>query len=112
MHGGIVEELMPDKVGGTGPEQYEETTSPANPPQATAGPATVVAGMWYYLAPVVLIVAVLFFAILYWATRDDRRDDAVEPTTGISDDSTPGGRSADPKLDDTKDEQEFRGGNR
>ena len=102
---------MPDKLGGTAPEQYEETTSPANPPQATAGPATAVAGMWYYLAPVVLIVAVLFFAIFYWFDRDDRRDEAVEPTTGISE-STPGGGSADPKQDDTADEREFRGGNR
>jgi hypothetical protein len=107
-----LEELMPDKLGGTEPEQYEETTSPANPPQATAGPATVVAGMWYYLAPVVLIVAVLFFAIFYWATRDDPRDDTVEPTTGISDDSTPGGTNPDPKPDDTTDEREFKGGNR
>jgi len=41
--------------------------------------------MWYYLAPVVLIVAVLIFALFYWMNRDNARDDAIEPTTGISD---------------------------
>ena len=101
---------MPDKHGGTAPEQYEETATRANPPAATAGPATVVAGMWYYLAPVVLIVAVVLLAIFYWGDRDNTRDQQVAPTTGITDESTPGGGSADPRPDDTKDESEFRGG--
>ena len=101
---------MPDKHGGATPEQYEETVTPANPPGATAGAATVVAGMWYYLAPVVLIVAVVLMAIFYWGDRDDARDQEVVPTTGITDESTPGGGSADPTPDNTKDESEFRGG--
>jgi hypothetical protein len=101
---------MPDKHGGSTPEQYEETVTPANPPLATAGPATVVAGMWYYLAPVVLIVAVVLLAIFYWGDRDDIRDQETAPTTGITGDSTPGGGSADPRPDDTRDENELRGG--
>src|SRR5687768_18493341 len=80
---------MPDKHGGATPEQYEEPVAPTSPPQATAGPATVVAGMWYYLAPIVLIAAVILMAIFYWGDRDDASDDAVEPTTGISDETTP-----------------------
>jgi nitrogen fixation-related uncharacterized protein len=103
---------MPDKLEGAPPEPYKETVTPANPPQANAGPATVVAGMWYYLAPIALVAAVVLLALFYWANRDDRRDDAVEPTTGISDESKPGGGSADPKPDSTKEEGEFRGGNR
>ena len=101
---------MPDKHGGATPEQYEETVAPANPPQATAGPATVVAGMWYYLGPIALIVVVVLMALFYWGDRDDSRDDAVEPTTGISDEKTPGGGNPAPEPDSTKDESEFRGG--
>ena len=101
---------MPDKDGGSTPEQYEETTTPENPPQATVGPATVVAGMWYYLAPIVLIVAVVLIALFYWGDRDNPGDDAVEPTTGITDEQTPGGNNPDAKPDSTKDETEYRGG--
>jgi hypothetical protein len=100
---------MPDNHGGATPEQYEETVAPANPPQATAGPATVVAGMWYYLGPIALIVVVVLMALFYWG-RDDSRDDAVEPTTGISGEKTPGGGNPAPEPDSTKDESEFKGG--
>ena len=100
---------MSDNHGGATPEQYEETVAPANPPQATAGPATVVAGMWYYLGPIALIVVVALMALFYWG-RDDSRDDAVEPTTGISDETTPGGGNPAPEPDSTKDESESRGG--
>jgi nitrogen fixation-related uncharacterized protein len=68
--------------------------------------------MWYYLAPIVLIAAVVLLALFYWGDRNDARDDAVEPTTGILDEKTPGGGSPDPTPDSTKDESEFRGGRR
>jgi hypothetical protein len=100
---------MPDEHGAT-PEQYEETVAPSNPPRATVGPATVVAGMWYYLAPIVLIAAVILMALFYWGDREDSRDEAVEPTTGISDETTPGGGNPAPEPNSTKDESEFRGG--
>lgn len=100
---------MPDKSGGSTPEHYEETVRPANPPQATAGPATVVAGMWYYLAPIVLIVVVVLLAMFYWGDRDDPQD-AVEPTTGVSDQATPGGSNPDPVPNTPNDEREFKGG--
>ena len=101
---------MPDKQGGATPEQYEETVSPANPPEATAVPATVVAGMWYYLAPIVLIAAVVLMALFYWGDRDDQRDEDVVPTTGITDESTPGGGNPAPRPDNAQDETESRGG--
>ena len=101
---------MPDEHGDATPEQYEETVAPANPPQATAGPATVVAGMWYYLGPIALIVVVALMALFYWGDRDDARDDAVEPTTGLSDEKTPGGGNPAPEPDSTKNESEFKGG--
>jgi hypothetical protein len=101
---------MPDNLGGATPEQYEETVAPANSPRATAGPATVVAGMWYYLGPIVLIAAAVLMALFYWGDRDDARDNAVEPTTGISDEKTPGGGNPAPEPDSTKDEAESKGG--
>ena len=101
---------MPDTHGGATPEQYKDPGAPANPPQATAGAATVVAGMWYYLGPIALIVVVVLMALFYWGDRDDSRDNAVEPTTGISDEKTPGGGNPAPEPDSTKDESEFKGG--
>jgi hypothetical protein len=100
---------MPENYGGRRPEQYEDPVGPTNPPQAAAGPATVVAGMWYYLGPIGLIVVVVLMALFYWG-RDDSRDDAVEPTTGISDEKTPGGGNPAPEPDSTKDESESKGG--
>ena len=102
---------MPDKHGGSRPEQHEESVAPANPPQATAGAATVVAGMWYYLGPIVLIVAVVLLALFYRGNRDNPRDDSVEPTSGVSGESTPGGADPSPKPDNADEEREFRGGN-
>jgi len=101
---------MPDKQGGATPEQYEETVTPANPPQATAGAASLVAGMWYYLAPIVLIALVVLMAFFYWGDHDTTRDEGVVPTTGIRDESTPGGGDPAPASDSTKEESEFRGG--
>jgi hypothetical protein len=101
---------MPDKHGGATPEQHDETVPPLNSPQAVAGPATVVAGMWYFLAPIVLIAAVVLLALLYWGDRDNPRDRQAVPTTGTSDPATPGGGDAGPKPDTTKEESEFRGG--
>jgi hypothetical protein len=101
---------MPDNHGGATPERYEAADAPAHPPQATAGPATVVAGMWYYLGPIALIVVVALMALFYWGDADDSPDDAVAPTTGISDEKTPGGGNPAPEPDSTKDESESRGG--
>jgi cbb3-type cytochrome oxidase maturation protein len=66
--------------------------------------------MFYYLAPIALLIGVLVLALFYWGDRDDSRDDLVEPTTGISEETTPGGGNPDPKPGDTRDENEFRGG--
>lgn len=103
---------MPDKQGGVTPEEYEETVTPENPPKATAGSAAMVAGLWYYLAPIGLIVVVALLALFYWGDRNDAPEDSVEPTTGISDETTPGGVNPDPKPDTTREETEFRGGDR
>jgi hypothetical protein len=68
--------------------------------------------MWYYLAPIALIAAVVLLALFYWGDRDSTREEQAVPTTGISEPSTPGGGTPDPKPDSTKDESEFRGGRR
>ena len=48
------------------PEQYEETVNPSNPPQSTGTAPAVIAGLWYYLAPLALVILLIAFALIYW----------------------------------------------
>jgi hypothetical protein len=72
-------------------ENRGETYAPQNPPnsveptnltdipQSAAG----VAGMWYVLGPIILLVIVLGIGIYFWADDpDDDRDEAPIGTTG------------------------------
>jgi len=94
------------------PEQYEETEDPRNPPGSTGAAPAVVAGMWYVLAPIAVILLVLFVLLLYWFGRGPEDRDAVEPTTGIQQEqeATPGGVEPDPRYDTPEEERDFRGG--
>jgi hypothetical protein len=73
-----------------------------------------VAGMWYMLGPLVLLVVIIVLGAYFW--MENRNPDRPEPATiGTAgergnNDSTPGGGSADPDLDTTKKEIEHRGG--
>lgn len=100
---------MSDKQGGSTPQEYEETVSPENPPQASGAPAAAVPAIFYFLAPIALLIGVLVLALFYWGNGDDSQDDFVEPTTGISDEATPGGGNPAPRPEGTRDETEFRG---
>jgi len=103
---------MADEQMGHRPEQYEETDDPRNPPHSTGGAPAVVAGLWYVLAPIAIILLVLFVFLLYWFGRGGPEDrDAVEPTTGVQqEEATPGGIKPDPGYDTPEEEREFRGG--
>jgi hypothetical protein len=96
---------------------YEETTDPANPPNAVVTPevhksgAAGVVGMWYYLGPLVLIVVVGLAALYFWTNTDrERRNDssAIGTIGGDSDETTPGGFDPKPDSGSTRDEIEFR----
>jgi hypothetical protein len=89
------------------PEHYEETVDPKNPP-ASVGAAPAVVGMWYYLAPLGILILTVVLALAYWGNRDTSVDEPVAPTTGEGQ-VLPGGQSPDPKPDSTEDELRFRG---
>lgn len=100
------EERMRDEMRAR-PEQYEETVHPSNPPQSTGTAPAVIAGLWYYLAPLALVILLLAFALIYWEDRNSI-EQPVEPTTGAADQVKPGGNpNREPKS--TEDEINFRG---
>lgn len=94
------------------PEQYEETVDPHNPPRSTGAAPAVVAGMWYVLAPIAVMLLVLFVLLLYWFGRDTTPDEGVEPTTGTYEEATPGGVDPDPRYNTPQEEREYRGRDR
>ena len=100
-------------------QNREETVDSHNPPNAVVDhdlrktPAFAVVGMWYYLAPVAVVVLVIVMAMLFWNSRKDVNEGAV-PTTGMEQTSpahqnTPGGRNPAPRPDSTQDEIKYRG---
>lgn len=103
---------MPDeKIGAPmrhRPEHYEETVDPKNPPASAGAAPAVVAGMWYYLAPVGILILMVALAFAYWGNRDTTVDEQVAPTTGEQQ-VLPGGRNPDPKPESTEEELRFRG---
>jgi hypothetical protein len=101
------EERMRDDMRAR-PEQYEETVHPSNPPQSTGTAPAVIAGLWYYLAPLALVILLLAFALIYWEDRNSIEQRQVTPTTGSADEVRPGGNpNREPRS--TEDELNFRG---
>jgi len=98
---------MADKPMRQRPERYEDTDNPHYPPRVTGSAPALVAGLWYVLAPIGLVLLVL---LLYWIGRGPEVDDAVEPTTGVQQEATPGGGEPDSRHDTPEGEREFRGG--
>ena len=75
-------------------------------PSTDTAPA-VIAGLWYYLAPVALVILLLGFALIYWEDRNSIEQPS-EPTIGNVDQVRPGGNpNREPRT--TEDEIEFRG---
>ena len=99
------EERMRDDMRAR-PEQYGETVNPSKAPQSTDTAPAVIAGLWYYLAPLALVILLLGFALIYWEDRNSI-EQPLEPTTGV-DRVRPGGNpNREPRT--TEDEIEFRG---
>lgn len=93
---------------GSTPEQYEETVHPENPPNVVLQPRVRRAALWIYLGPLIVIAVIIAIAFLYWANRNRRPDDPVEPTTGVEEEATPGGGKPDPRYTTPEGEREFR----
>jgi hypothetical protein len=93
------------------PEQYEETVHPKNPPNSVLHSEVRNATFWAYIGPLIIIVIVLGIALLYWSTGDT--DSVAEPPIGTSGEN-PGqeGSNPDRTPDNTREETEYRGGNR
>lgn len=87
-----------------------ETEAPQNPPNSVLRPEVRTAAWWLYVAPLIIICAVVGVAMMYWAggrgSTPGQLDD-VAATTGV--DATPGGRSADRVPGSTGDELRYRG---
>ncbi len=86
----------------------EERIHPGSLPRSTSAPA-IIAGLWYYLAPLALVILLLGFALIYWEDRNSIEQQPAEPTLGVSDEVTPGGQDPNPKPRTTEDELNFRG---
>jgi hypothetical protein len=101
-------------------ENRDETSAPQNPPQSVEPvelkdvpkSAAGVAGMWYVLGPVILLLVVLGIGLYFW-TNDPEVDPQEAPAIGTVGEERPGaesgGRTADPSHGNTADETEFRG---
>jgi hypothetical protein len=99
---------LPEDEDRTTPEQYRETIQRDNPPESSARPAAAVAGMWYVLAPVGMVLLIIVLGTWFMLggdplTTDEGRGTDVEATTGDGAAELFGGG-------DTRDEIEFRGG--
>ena len=92
-----------------GAERYDETLDPHNPPASTGDAPAYVAGLWYYLAPLTLLLLTLAFARWYWAGPAVITPDPVE-VTGTLQETSPGGGSPTPEFRTTYQEIWFRGG--
>ena len=90
-------------------EQYDETLDPHNPPASTGDAPAYVAGLWYYLAPLTLLLLTLVFARWYWGGPAVLPHDPAV-TTGVLRETSPGGIDPNPTFRTTYEEIWFRGG--
>jgi hypothetical protein len=92
------------------PERYEETVQPQNPPNSVLRPDVRTKTLWVYIGPLIALVIIIGIALAYWVNRDrGRSEDRPVPTTGVSQEVTPGGHDPDPRAHSTEDELKYRG---
>lgn len=103
------------------PMERAETVDPRNPPRSVVDPdlkdvpksAAGVAGMWYVLGPLVLLIVVLGIGIFFWVDEgsvDPEESPAVGTIGGGANERTPGGGDPDSRPGSTGGEVEFRSG--
>jgi hypothetical protein len=94
----------------TSPERYEETVEPRNPPNSLLKPAVQKTTLLVYLGPLLALLIIVGIALAYWVNRErDRQEHGAVPTTGISQEVTPGGHDPDPHPGSTQEELKYRG---
>jgi hypothetical protein len=89
-------------------EQYDETLNPHNPPASTGDAPAIVVGLWYYLAPLTLLLLTLGFAMWYWGTPSTVQPDPIVLRDAHQ--TSPGGHDPVPTFRTTYEEVWFRGG--
>lgn len=100
------------------PEQYEETQDPRNPPNSVLQPEVRRATTRTFLLPLVVLAIIAGILWMVFAGQAPRNRDARDPNapaiqgTSGQEDPGKGGTNPDPTPGDTKDEVEFRGGNK
>ena len=96
-------------------ERYDDALNPHNPPASTGEAPAFVVGLWYYLAPLTLLLLTLGFATWYWGERylgDPGTYGEVDPVEvrAVVHQTTPGGFDPNPTFNTPYQEIWFRGG--
>jgi len=91
-------------------QRYDELLHPHNPPAITGDSPAIVVGLWYYLAPLTLLLLTLGFAIWYWGGPATAIDREQVQMTGDGHNASPGGFNPNPTFQTTYQEVWFRGG--
>jgi hypothetical protein len=97
-------------------KHYEETVDPKNPPNSVLRPQARRATVTTFVGGLVVFFLIVGAALIYWNATNRRIDpdpglrDTETEEVGTAGAPTPGGGSADPSLNSTRDEVEYRGG--
>ena len=90
--------------------RYDELLHPHNPPASTGDAPAIVVGLWYFLAPLSLLLLTLGFAIWYWGGPATAIQRELVKVTSAGPRTSPGGFDPNPVFRSTNQEIWFRGG--
>lgn len=94
------------------PPQYDETSSPQNPPNSVVNDGAGRAFLASYLGPLLIFFAIVAVGLIYWSNRGPSEPDrdTTQVGVGTTGENGPGAFDPRPRANNTKEELEFRGG--
>jgi len=94
------------------PPQYDETSSPQNPPNSVVNDGAGRAALASYLGPLLVFFAIVAVGLFYWSNRGPSAPDhdTTQVGVGTTGENGPGAFDPRPRANNTKEELEFRGG--